>query len=214
MLPFRIVSNKITNNESYRRFTQNSLVMNWGWLISFFMISIFNGWMINVSQIEPFFLDANTLRQAIAIYFAIFPLAATSYIVFKSTAFLVTSLVSSRLILAVALCYLTVPAFNSLLMGFLGFNILLFIFILIFVSKTRGILFPAFILFFALVLFLIGYGGWAFHIVWYCNLIVTANKSGRQLRSALDSFDAAMISLTGIGAVGLAVGWIMGGFSR
>ncbi|WP_157229243.1 hypothetical protein [Rivularia sp. PCC 7116] len=178
------------------------------------MISIFNGWMINVSQIEPFFLDANTLRQAIAIYFAIFPLAATSYIVFKSTAFLVTSLVSSRLILAVALCYLTVPAFNSLLMGFLGFNILLFIFILIFVSKTRGILFPAFILFFALVLFLIGYGGWAFHIVWYCNLIVTANKSGRQLRSALDSFDAAMISLTGIGAVGLAVGWIMGGFSR
>ncbi|MBV6624024.1 MAG: hypothetical protein KI793_13985 [Rivularia sp. (in: Bacteria)] len=213
MLPFRIVSNKITNNESYRRFTENSLVMNWGWLISFLMISIFNGWMIQVSQVEPFILSANTLKQVIAIYFAIFPLAATSYIVFKSTSLLVTSLIVSRLILAVALCYLNVSAFNSLFMGFLGFNILLFIFILIFVSKTRGILFPAFILFFTLALFLIGYGGWAFHILWYCNLVVTANKSGRQLRNALESFDAAMVSLTGIAAVGLAVGWVMGRFS-
>ncbi len=217
MLPFKIVSNTINNNESYRRFAQNPLVMNWGWLATFLIISVFNGWMINISQVEPFyFLDFNPdrLKQLIAIYFAIFPLAATVYILFKSTKLLVVSLIASRVILAVALCYLRTPAFNPLFMGFLGFNLVLFVFVLIFVSKTRGIVVPAFILFFTIVLALIGLGEWAFHLVWYCNLIVTANKSGRQLRNALDSFDAAMLSLSGIAAVGLAIGWVMGGFLR
>ena len=99
-------------------------------------------------------------------------------------------------------------------MGFLGFNILLFIFVLIFVCKTRGIIVPAFILFFTAVLASVGLGEWVVRLVWYCNLVVTVNKSGRQLRNALDSFDAAMLSLTGIAAVALAIGWVMGGFSR
>lgn len=214
MQPFRIVSNTINNNQHYRRFAQNPLVMNWGWLFSFLMISIFNGWMISVSRVDTFFLPEDRLRQLIAIYFAIFPLAATVYIVFKSTKFLVASLIVSRALLAVALCYLKSPAFTPLFMGFLAFNFLLFIFVLIFVCKTRGIVVPAFILFFTAVLALIGQGDWAIHIVWYCNLVVTVNKSGRQLRNALDSFDAAMLSLTGIAAVGLAIGWVMGGFSR
>ena len=213
MLPFRIVSKTINNNESYRRFAQNNLIMNWGWLASFLVISIFNGWMINLSEVEPFFLEAERLKQIIAVYFAIFPLAATVYILFKSTKLLVVSLIASRVILAVALCYLKSPAFNPLFMGFLGFNLILFVFVLIFVCKTRGIVAPAFILFFTIVLALIGLGEWAFHLVWYCNLVVSVNKSGRQLRNALDSFDAAMLSLTGVAAVGLAVGWIMGGFS-
>ena len=213
MLPFRIVSKTINNNESYRRFSQNNLIMNWGWLASFLVISIFNGWMINLSEVEPFFLEAERLKQIIAVYFAIFPLAATVYILFKSTKLLVVSLIASRVILAVALCYLKSPAFNPLFMGFLGFNLILFVFVLIFVCKTRGIVAPAFILFFTIVLALIGLGEWAFHLVWYCNLVVSVNKSGRQLRNALDSFDAAMLSLTGIAAVGLAVGWVMGGFS-
>lgn len=214
MQPFRIVSNTINNNQHYRRFAQNPLVMNWGWLFSFLIISIFNGWMISVSRVDTFFLPEDRLRQLIAIYFAIFPLAATVYIVFKSTKFLVASLIVSRALLAVALCYLKSPAFTPLFMGFLAFNFLLFIFVLIFVCKTRGIVVPAFILFFTAVLALIGQGDWAIHIVWYCNLVVTVNKSGRQLRNALDSFDAAMLSLTGIAAVGLAIGWVMGGFSR
>lgn len=213
MLPFRIVSQTINNNESYRRFAQNPLLMNWGWLASFVIISVFNGWMINVSQVEPFLLEPERLKQIIAIYFAIFPLAGTVYILFKSTKFLVVSLIGSRLILAIALCYLKSPAFNPLFMGFLGLNFLLFVFVLIFVCKTRGIVVPAFILFFTIALALIGLGEWAFHVVWYCNLVVGVNKSGRQLRNALDSFDAAMLSLTGIGAVGLAIGWVMGGFS-
>jgi hypothetical protein len=216
MLPFRIVSNTINNNESYRRFAQNPLVMNWGWLATFLILSVFNGWMISVSDVEPFFfLDFNPdrIKQIIAVYFAIFPLAATVYILFKSTKFLVFSLIASRAILAVALCYLKSPAFNPLFMGFLGFNLLLFVFVLIFVCKTRGIVVPAFILFFTIVLALVGLGEWAFHLVWYCNLVVSVNKSGRQLRNALDSFDAAMLSLTGIAAVGLAIGWVMGGLS-
>ncbi|MGB3638366.1 MAG: hypothetical protein WBA39_12450 [Rivularia sp. (in: cyanobacteria)] len=214
MLPFRIVSNTINNNEYYRRFAQNRLIMNWGWLISFLILSVFNGWMINVSQVEPLFLEPERLKQLIVIYFAIFPLAATVYILFKSTKLLVVSLIGSRVLLAVALCYLKSPAFNPLFMGFLGFNLFLFVFVLIFVCKTRGIVVPAFILFFTAALVVIDLGEWAFHIVWYCNLVVTVNKSGRQLRNALDSFDAAMLSLTGIAAVGLAVGWVMGGFSR
>ena len=213
MLPFRIVSKTINNNGYYRRFAQNNLIMNWGWLASFLVISIFNGWMINVSKVEPFFLEAERLKQIIAVYFAIFPLAATVYVLFKSTKLLVVSLIASRVILAVALCYLKSPLLNPLFMGFVGFNLLLFVFVLIFVCKTRGIVAPAFILFFTIVLGLIGLGEWAFHLVWYCNLVVSVNKSGRQLRNALDSFDAAMLSLTGVAAVGLAVGWIMGGFS-
>ncbi|MDY6897521.1 MAG: hypothetical protein SWZ49_05505 [Cyanobacteriota bacterium] len=222
MQPFRIVSNTINNNQHYRRFAQNPLVMNWGWLFSFLIISIFNGWMINVSQVDTFFLPPNTLppdilKPLIVIYFAIFPLAATVYIIFKNTTFLVASLIGSRALLAVALCYLgnlQLSTFNPLFMGFLGFNLFLFVFVLIFVCKTRGIVAPGFILFFTAVLALIGQGNWALHIIWYCNLVVTVNKSGRQLRNALDSFDAAMLSLTGIAAVGLAIGWVMGGFSR
>jgi hypothetical protein len=190
--------------------------MNWGWLATFVIISVFNGWMINVSQVEPLFfldLDPERIKQVLTVYFAIFPLAATVYILFKSSKLLVVSLIASRAILAIALCYLKLPAFSPLFMGFLGFNILLFLFLLIFVSKTRGIVVPAFILFFTIVLALVGLGEWAFHLVWYCNLVVSVNKSGRQLKSALDSFDAAMLSLTGIAAVGLAVGWVIGGFS-
>ena len=142
MLPFRIVSKTINNNESYRRFAQNNLIMNWGWLASFLVISIFNGWMINVSKVEPFFLEAERLKQIIAVYFAIFPLAATVYILFKSTKLLVVSLIASRVILAVALCYLKSPALNTIFMGFLGFNLILFVFVLIFVCKTRGIVAP------------------------------------------------------------------------
>jgi hypothetical protein len=212
MLPFRIVTNTLNNNQHYRKFMQYPLVTNWGWLISFSMISVFNGWMINVSQVEPLFLETERLKQLIVIYFAIYPLATTVYILFKSTKLLVSSLIASQVILAIALCYLKSPAFNPLFMGFLGFNLFLFVFVLIFVSKTRGIVVPAFILFFTVVLAVVGLGEWAFHLVWYCNLVVTNNKAGRQLRNVLNSFDAAMLSLTGIAAVGLAIGWAMGGF--
>lgn len=220
MQPFRIVYNTINNNQYYRRFAQNPLIMNWGWLFSFLMISIFNGWAINISDVDTSFLPWNLpldglIKQLIVVYFAIFPLAATVYILFKNTAFLVITLIGSRAILAVILCYLEINLqdLNPLFMGFLGFNTLLCIFVLIFVCKTRGIIVPAFILFFTAVLASVGLGEWVVRLVWYCNLVVTVNKSGRQLRNALDSFDAAMLSLTGIAAVGLAIGWVMGGFS-
>lgn len=214
MLPFRIVSNTINNNEPYRKLAQNPVVMNWGWLISFFIISVFNGWMIYVSEVQPFFVkDPFLLKQILAIYFAIFPLAATVYILFKNTKVLVFSLIASRAILAVALCYLNLPPLNALSISLLGFNFLLFIFLLIFVCKTRGVVVPAFILFFVILLTVVGLGEWAFHLVWYCNLVITVNKAGRQLKDVLDSFDAAMLSLSGIAAVGLAVGWLIGVFS-
>lgn len=213
MLPFRIVSNTINNKETYRKFARNPVLMNWGSLISFLMISVFNGWMIQVSDIQPFFLEEILLKQILVIYFAIFPLAGTVYIFFKNTKLLVTSLMVSRAILAFALCYLSLPPLNPLSVSLLGLNCLLFVFLLIFVCKTRGIVVPAFILFFGLALTLGGLGRLAFHIVWYCNLVVTINKAGRQLRRALHSFDASILSLSGISAVGLAIGWVIGGFS-
>lgn len=213
MLPFRLVSNSINNRKYYRIFTQIPLVINWGWLISFLMISVFNGWMINVSEVEPLFLSEDLLKRILVIYFAIFPLAATGHHFFKSTWLLVATLIGSRAILAFALCYFSLPALNPLSLSLLGFNILLFAIVLIFVSKTRGIVAPVFVLCFAIVLTLIGLGQWAFDVVLYCNLVVSVNKAGRQLKNALDSFDAAMLSLSGIAAVGLAVGWVMGGFS-
>jgi len=215
MLPFRIVSNTINNNQPYLKLAQNPVVMKWGWLISFFIISVFNGWMIYVSEVQPFFVkDPFLLKQILAIYFAIFPLAATVYILFKkNTKILVFSLIASRAILAVALCYLNLPPLNPLSISLLGFNLLLFTFLLIFVCKTRGVVVPAFILFFVILLTVVGLGQWAFHLVWYCNLVITVNKAGRQLKDALDSFDGAMLSLSGIAAVGLAVGWLIGVFS-
>ncbi len=214
MLPFRIVSDTINNNEPYRKLTQNPVVMKWGWLISFLIICVFNGWMIYVSEVEPFFVEPQFLKQILAIYFAIFPLAATVYILFKkNTKILVFSLIASRAILAVALCYLNLPPLNPLSISLLGFNLLLFTFLLIFVCKTRGVVVPAFILFFVILLTVVGLGQWAFHLVWYCNLVITVNKAGRQLKDALDSFDGAMLSLSGIAAVGLAVGWLIGVFS-
>ncbi|MBF2015433.1 MAG: hypothetical protein IGS23_09595 [Rivularia sp. T60_A2020_040] len=213
MQPLRIVYNTINNNESYRRFTKNSLLMNWGWLASFFVISIFNGWVINLSPVKPIFLSIETtlLKQTIVIYFAIFPLASIVYVFFKSTKFLVFSIIASQTILAVALCYIKLPNFSPLLVVFLGFNLLLFLFLLIFVCKTRGFVAPALMLCFVTLLIIAGFGKLAFHLVWYCNLILTVNKAGRQLRHTLNSFDAAMLSLTGIAAIGLAVGWLMGG---
>ena len=213
MLPFRIVSNTINNKKYYRQIMQNPFVSNWGWLISFLIISLFNGWMINISEVKPFFLEETLLKQIITIYFAVFPLAATVYLIFNNTKLLVFSLIASRGILAIALCYLSIPDLNPLSISLLGLNILLFFLVLIFVCKTRGIIVPAFILFFATLLTASGLIEWAFRLVWYCNLIVTVNKAGRQLRSALDSFDAAMLSLSGIAAVGLAIGWVMGGLS-
>lgn len=218
MLPFRIVSNTINDNKFYRFFTKIPLVMNWGWLISFLTISVFNGWMISVSELKPFFLlflSETLLKQIITIYFAVFPLAATAHNFFKSTWLLVTIIIGSRGILALTLCYFKIPTLNALSIGFLSFNILLFILVLIFVSKTRGIVAPAFILFFIFLLTALHIltplqsGEWAFHLVWYSNLIVTINKAGRQLGSALDNFDAAMLSLSGIAAIGLSVGWLI-----
>lgn len=215
MQPFRIVYNTINNNESYRRFSKNSLVMNWGWLTSFLIISIFNGWVINLSPVKPIYLNIEPtfLKQIIAIYFAIFPLASIVYIFLKNTKFLVFSIITSQTILAVALCYIKLPSFSPLLVIFLGFNLFLFLFLLIFVCKTRGFVAPAFIFCFVTILIVSGFGRLAFHLVWYCNLILTVNKAARQLRNMLNSFDAAILSLIGIAAIGLAVGWLMGGFS-
>ena len=213
MLAFRTLTNTINNNEYYRKFMRYPLVTNWGWLISFFMLSVFNGWMVNISEVEPIFIQPEQLKQLLVIYFAIVPLAATVYIFVKNTKLLVGTLIGSQIILAIALCYLNLPAFNPLSAALLGFNFLLFVFVLIFVCKTRGIVVPAFILFFAIILTAGGFGNKAFHLVWYCNLVVTTNKAGRQLRNMLDSFDAAMLSLTGIAAIGLAIGWLAGSSS-
>ena len=220
MLPFRIVSNRISNNQSYRKLMQSPLVINWGWLISFITISVFNGWMIKVSQLQPFVIPSEVLlKQIITIYFAIFPLAATAHNFFKSTWLLLTIIIGSRGVLALTLCYFQIPSLNVLSIGFFSFNILLFILVLFFVSKTRGIVAPAFILFFIILLTALHVltplqsGEWAFHIVWYSNLIVAVNKAGRQLGRGLDNFDVAMLTLSGIAAVGLSIGWLMGSFS-
>ena len=213
MLPSKILSNTINNRDYFRSFTRISLVFNWGWSICFLMISVFNGWMIKVSQVEPLFLSEIMLKQILVVYFALFPLAPTIHNFFRSTKLLVATIISSWVIVAIILCYLNLPALNSVSLSLLVLNILVFAFILIFVCKTRGIVIPAFVLFFVSVLTLSGLSRWALDVVLYCNLVVIVNRAGRQLKKALDSFDGAMLSLSGIAAVGLAVGWVMGGFS-
>jgi ABC-type sulfate transport system permease component len=54
--------------------------------------------------------------------------------------------------------------------------------------------------------------GWQsmLRLVLYCNLIVTFNKTGRRLKKYFNSFNAAMLVMTGTAAFGLALGWMLG----
>ncbi|MEI2578931.1 hypothetical protein [Scytonema sp. PRP1] len=188
-------------------FSENShkvllkILKDWGWLIAFLSINVFNGWLIKVSSASV----------PIVIYFAVFPLASIIYSrISKKTWILVLILVISRSILAFSFCILPLPDISQITMVMYCINLLFFVFLLIDVASRRGIVVPALTVILIILLWMII--GWQsmLRLVLYCNLIVTFNKTGRRLKKYLNSFNAAMLVMTGTAAFGLALGWMLG----
>lgn len=187
--------------ENSHKLLLNKILKNWGWVIAFLSINVFNGWLIKVSSASV----------PIVIYFAVFPLASIIYSrLSKKTWKMVLILVFSRSILAFSLCILPLPDVSRHTIILYGINLLFFAFLLIDVASTRGIVVPALTVILIILLWMII--GWQpiIRLVLYCNLIVSFNKAGRRLKKYFSSFNAAMLVMTGTAAFGLAVGWMLG----
>jgi hypothetical protein len=188
------------SEDSHKLFLSR-ILKDWGWLIAFLSINVFNGWLIKVSSASV----------PIVIYFAVFPLASIIYSsIYKKTWILVLILVISRSILAFSLCILPLPDISQITIILYFINLLFFAFLLIYVASTRGIVVPALTVILIILLWMIM--GWQsmLRLVLYCNLIVTFNKTGRRLKKYFNSFNAAMLVMTGTAAFGLALGWMLG----
>ncbi|KST66454.1 hypothetical protein BC008_42750 [Mastigocoleus testarum BC008] len=194
--------------KSYREILYHPLLLDWGWFLAFFLMCVFNGWLLRVAEAGWYLLAL----------FVVFPLFFTFGLVFKNNLTLITSLILPRLLLAVTLCFFVkfsdvqfsgVTPFTSALFCI---NLIFFGFVVYFVARTRGILVPAVIV--TLAIFLWISIGWevVFDLVWYCNFMITVNKAGRKLRQTFDSFFAAMIALTGSAGLGISLGWIAANF--
>jgi len=181
----------------------SSVFTNWGWAIAFFVICVFNGWVLNL----------HAVAWPAVVYFAIFPLGASAHIFSKKTEVLVISHMISHIILALVICYVE---FSSTMIPiipiiFYGVNLLFFAFILAYVTRENGLVIPVLILCSAFILKMAF--GWQSigRIVWYCNLTFTANKGERKMKPFIGDFDIAILAICGISAVGLAVGWRLAG---
>ena len=210
MFPFKATSKATRGNINFLNFLKyfdkifaRPTSKMWGWLIAFFSITAFDGWLIKLSSV---------VSVPTVIYFAIFPLASIiSRRLSKTTWRLVLFLVFSRSILAISLCILHLPKVSQFTIIMYCINILLFAFLLIDVVSTRGIVAPALTVILVILLWMII--GWQviIRLVLYCNLVVTFNKAATRLNKYLNSFNAAMAVLTGTAAFGLAVGWMLAG---
>ncbi|MDJ0734142.1 MAG: hypothetical protein QNJ47_08690 [Nostocaceae cyanobacterium] len=184
----------------FPKFLQIPLITEWGWLIAFWCMCAFNGWVLKKSN----------AALPLVIYFAIFPLASIVSRLTKNTKIIVSSLIISQAILALGICYLNLKL-SLIALVLYGINSLFFAFILLFVSIESGIMVPAFIV--CVVAFLLIFAAWEWiaRLVWYCNLAIATNKAGRQLRNFFENFDSAIFIKSGIAAIGLSVGWVIGG---
>ncbi|MEM7726397.1 MAG: hypothetical protein AAF208_08490 [Cyanobacteria bacterium P01_A01_bin.45] len=206
------------NNQTnkYLRFLQHPLVINWGWLLTFTIICICNGFLIKQAVPDDIVKTSYT-HVLFAVYMAIFPLTASIYHIFKKTGVLISFLLISRVILAFAIFQLHLPSLSFLSISLYGAAALLFAFILIDIGSDRGLIISGSTLFLVIILtscilIFSDLKVWesVFRITWYCNLIVTANKSAVKLRSYLDNYDSALLTLTAGAAIALSIGWILG----
>ncbi|MBR8838944.1 MAG: hypothetical protein DSM106950_34315 [Stigonema ocellatum SAG 48.90 = DSM 106950] len=201
MLPFKTARGNVYFSEYSRKILQHPILKDWGWVISFLSISAFFGWLIKVTSASV----------PLVIYLAVFPLAFIIPSIYKKTWMWVLTLVISYSILAFNICLLPLPEVSPITIILGCINILFFAFLLIYVANTAGIVVPALIV----ILIILGWMiiGWEpiIHLVLYCNLIMSLNKAGRSLRKYLDSFNAAMLVMTGAAAFALALGWMLGG---
>lgn len=192
--------------KSYRKILFHPLIIGWGWLFAFLVMSVFNGWLLKVAQVG----------WHLAILFAIFPLFFTFGLAFKNNLTILVSLIIPRLLFATTLCLLVdlskIELFTPFIVTLFCINLVFFAFVIYFVTLTRGIIAPALIVTLAVLLWFSL--GWevVFDLVWYCNFMITVNKAGRKLRQTFDSFLGAMMVLSGTAGLGISVGWVAAGF--
>ncbi|MEM7554493.1 MAG: hypothetical protein AAF378_10400 [Cyanobacteria bacterium P01_A01_bin.84] len=209
-----------SNTKNYLGVLRHPIVINWGWLIAFSVICIFNGFLLKEAITNTQLLDYLPRRYVhifLAVYMSIFPLTASIYNIFKKTWIFISILLISRVLLAFSIFQLHLPTVSFLSVFLYGAAILLFFFILIDIASDRGLIVSSLTLFLAVLLVTVllrisGLGVWRdiFRIVWYCNLIVTVNKSAIKLRTYLDNYNSALLILTASAAIALSIGWILG----
>ena len=193
--------------KSYRKILFHPLMIDWGWVFAFLVMSVFNGWLLKVAQVN----------WQLVILFAIFPLFFTFGLFFKNNLALLISLIIPRTLFAVTLCFLIdlsgvqfadFTLFTLLTIALFAINLVFFAFVIFFVARTRGIIAPALIVMLAIFLWIFVSWEVVFDLVWYCNFMITVNKAGRKLRKTFDSFLAAMMTLAGTAGLGISVAWI------
>jgi hypothetical protein len=203
MLPLKQIGS-IANLKDYRiELPDEPKFHDWAWLIAFFVICNCNGW----------FLKESSASLPIVICFAIFPLAYLLYEIFNNTWILAITVIISWGILAFAIGNLDLPHLSPIAIGLYIINILFFAFVLMDTLSDNGFFMLIFVVIITLLLFKITDWERILRLIWFCNLMLIANNAGTRLNKYLQSFFAAMMTLSGTAAFGLAIGWILGGFT-
>jgi hypothetical protein len=192
----------IHRKDYYSELIQEPKLIDWVWLIAFLVICGCNGWFLRVSSTS----------FPLVICFAIFPLTFILYEIFNYTWILQSSFVVSWGILAFAIANLDLPSLSAIAMVLYGLNILFFTFVLLDTISDNGLFMLFFITAITLLLFRITNWETILRLVWYCNLMIITTNAGARLNKYLQSFLAAMLTLTGTAALGLTLGWFLGGF--
>jgi hypothetical protein len=192
----------IHRKDYYSELFQEPKLTDWIWLIAFLVICGCNGWFLRVSS----------TALPLVICFAIFPLSFILYEIFNHTLILQFSLVVSWGILAFAIADLDLPSLSAIAMVLYGLNILFFAFVLLDTISDNGLFMLFFITAITLLLFRITNWETILRLVWYCNLMIITTNAGARLNKYLQSFFVAMLTLTGTAALGLTLGWFLGGF--
>lgn len=203
MLNLKRTVETVYRKKYYEEFIHNPKFHDWLWLIAFAFISICNGW----------FLRASSTPLLLVIYFAVFPLIYILYEVFKSTKVLKLLLFISWAVLAFAIGNLHLTSSSSTALILYGMNVLLFGFVLMDSLHENGLFMLVFVGIAILLLLKITDLERILRLVWYCNLMSTANKAGVRLNQYYQSFSVAMVILTTAAALGLAVGWTFEGLN-
>jgi hypothetical protein len=193
----------IHRKDYYSELFQEPKLTDWIWLIAFLVICTCNGW----------FLRASSTAFPLVICFAIFPLSFILYEIFNHTLILQLSLVVSWGILAFAIANLDLPSLSTIAIILYGLNILFFAFVLLDTISDNGLFMLFFLTAITLLLFRITNWETILRLVWYCNLMIITTNAGGRLNKYLQSFFAAMLTLTGTAALGLTLGWFLGGIS-
>lgn len=192
----------IFRRDYYNDFLQNPKISDWGWLLAFASICMFNGWLLYTSQ------RAVNITIVYAVIFAIFPLACLVYELVKNPWVLNISLLISWLVIAFAIGNLEIKITAATIILYL---INLFIFAIVLQNILRETGYLLLVLFAVVMLFLFRITDWekSLRLIWFCNLMFSANHAGSKLGQYFQSFPKGMFLLSAIASLGITCGWLL-----